>query len=123
MPPCTIPSIENWGISEFSSKFSDLEMEQERATDRVESGDEIDQGIIKQVKVYIASKKKLSVGDKMAGRHGNKGVIAKIVSEEDMPFLPDGTPVEIVLNPLGVPRYRDQLLSIPLGVKESYPFV
>src|SRR5690606_14840862 len=63
----------------------------------------IDPGIIKQVKVYIASKRKLSVGDKMAGRHGNKSVIAKIVPEEDMPFLPDGTPVEIVLNPLGVP--------------------
>src|SRR6266436_5377702 len=74
-----------------------------RATDRVESGDDIDPGIIKQVKVYIASKRKLSVGDKMAGRHGNKGVVARIVPEEDMPFLADGTPVEIVLNPLGVP--------------------
>ena len=63
--------------------------------DRVESGDDIDPGIIKQVKVYIATKRKLSVGDKMAGRHGNKGVVAKIVPEEDMPFLPDGTPVEI----------------------------
>ncbi|MBU0678554.1 MAG: DNA-directed RNA polymerase subunit beta, partial [Verrucomicrobia bacterium] len=104
-------------ISEFSSKFSDLEMEQERATDRVESGDEIDQGIIKQVKVYIASKKKLSVGDKMAGRHGNKGVIAKIVPEEDMPFLPDGSPVEIVLNPLGVPSRMNvgQVLETHLG--------
>ena len=90
-------------ISEFSHKFSDLEMEQERAADRLESGDDLDAGIIKQVKVYVASKRKLSVGDKMAGRHGNKGVIAQIVPEEDMPFLPDGTPVEIVLNPLGVP--------------------
>jgi DNA-directed RNA polymerase subunit beta len=69
--------------------------------ERVESGDEIDVGIIKQVKVYIASKRKLSVGDKMAGRHGNKGVVAKIVPEEDMPFLADGTPVDIVLEPAG----------------------
>ncbi|MBU1692542.1 MAG: DNA-directed RNA polymerase subunit beta [Verrucomicrobia bacterium] len=90
-------------ISDFSHKFSDLELEQERAQDRLESGDDLDAGIIKQVKVYVASKKKLSVGDKMAGRHGNKGVIAKIVPEEDLPFLPDGTPMEIVLNPLGVP--------------------
>jgi len=69
------------------------------------------------VKVYVASKKKLSVGDKMAGRHGNKGVIAKIVPEEDMPFLPDGTPVEIVLNPLGVPSRMNvgQVLETHLG--------
>src|SRR5436190_19251867 len=86
--------------------------------DRVESGDDIDPGIIKQVKVYIASKRKLSVGDKMAGRHGNKGVVARIVAEEDMPFLADGTPVEIVLNPLGVrSRMNDgQVLETHLGV-------
>jgi len=104
-------------ISEFSHKFSELEMEQERALDRLESGDDVDPGIIKQVKVYVASKKKLSVGDKMAGRHGNKGVIAKIVPEEDMPFLPDGTPVEIVLNPLGVPSRMNvgQVLETHLG--------
>jgi DNA-directed RNA polymerase subunit beta len=104
-------------ISEFSNKFSELELDQERSMDRLESGDEIDQGIIKQVKVYVASKKKLSVGDKMAGRHGNKGVIAKIVPEEDMPFLPDGTPVEIVLNPLGVPSRMNvgQVLETHLG--------
>jgi DNA-directed RNA polymerase subunit beta len=73
--------------------------------------------VIKLVKVYIAMKRKLSVGDKMAGRHGNKGVIAKIVPEEDMPFLPDGTPVEIVLNPLGVPSRMNvgQLLETHLG--------
>ena len=104
-------------ISEFSHKFSELEMEKERASDRLESGDEVDPGIIKQVKVYVASKKKLAVGDKMAGRHGNKGVIAKIVPEEDMPFLPDGTPVEIVLNPLGVPSRMNvgQVLETHLG--------
>ena len=104
-------------IADFNHKFSELELERERAVDRVESGDEIDQGIIKSVKVYIASKKKLSVGDKMAGRHGNKGVIAKVVPEEDMPFLPDGTPVEIVLNPLGVPSRMNvgQVLETHLG--------
>lgn len=104
-------------ISEFSHKFSELELERERAMDRIESGDEIEPGIIKQVKVYVASKKKLAVGDKMAGRHGNKGVIAKILPEEDMPFLPDGTPVEIVLNPLGVPSRMNvgQVLETHLG--------
>src|SRR5206468_6399409 len=71
--------------------------------ERAEAGDEVDVGIIKQVKVYVASKRKLSVGDKMAGRHGNKGVVAKIVAESDMPFLQDGTAVDIVLNPIGVP--------------------
>ncbi|OGV47120.1 MAG: DNA-directed RNA polymerase subunit beta [Lentisphaerae bacterium GWF2_57_35] len=105
-------------ISEFSHKFSELELEQERAIDRLESGDEVDPGIIKQVKVYVASKKKLSVGDKMAGRHGNKGVIARIVPEEDMPFRPDGTPVDIVLNPLGVPSRMNvgQVLETHLGI-------
>ena len=81
----------------YEHKFAELELERERSMDRVESGDDIDPGIIKQVKVYIASKRKLSVGDKMAGRHGNKGVVARIVPEEDMPYLADGTPVEIVL--------------------------
>src|SRR5467141_1581801 len=90
-------------IASYEHKFAELELERERSMDRVESGDDIDPGIIKQVKVYIASKRKLSVGDKMAGRHGNKRVVARIVPEEDMPFLADGTPVEIVLNPLGVP--------------------
>ena len=105
-------------INEFNHKFSELEMEQERAADRLESGDEVDPGIIKQVKVYVASKKKLAVGDKMAGRHGNKGVIARIVPEEDMPFQPDGTPVEIVLNPLGVPSRMNvgQVLETHLGI-------
>jgi DNA-directed RNA polymerase subunit beta len=104
-------------IRDFENRFSELELERDRSLDRLESGDEVDAGIIKQVKVYIASKKKLSVGDKMAGRHGNKGVIATIVSEEDMPFLPDGTPVDIVLNPLGVPSRMNvgQVLEIHLG--------
>ena len=72
--------------------------------DRLTKGDELPPGVIKMVKVYIAIKRKLQVGDKMAGRHGNKGVISRILPEEDMPYLQDGTPVDIVLNPLGVPR-------------------
>ncbi|MDZ4198302.1 MAG: DNA-directed RNA polymerase subunit beta, partial [Kiritimatiellia bacterium] len=88
----------------------------------LESGDEVDTGIVKQVKVYVASKKKLSVGDKMAGRHGNKGVIARIVPEADMPFLADGTPVDIVLNPLGVPSRMNvgQVLETHLGMACRY---
>ena len=70
---------------------------------QISVGDELPNGIIKLAKVYLAKKRKLKVGDKMAGRHGNKGIVAKIVREEDMPFLEDGTPVDIVLNPLGVP--------------------
>ena len=105
-------------IAQYEHKFAELEGEHDRSLDRVESGDDVDPGIIKQVKVYIASKRKLSVGDKMAGRHGNKGVVARIVPEEDMPFLADGTPVEIVLNPLGVPSRMNvgQVLETHLGV-------
>src|SRR6202050_4096880 len=105
-------------ISSFEHKFSELDMERDRQLDRIESGEDVDPGIIKQVKVYIASKRKLSVGDKMAGRHGNKGVIAKIMPEENMPFLDDGTPVDIVLNPLGVPSRMNvgQVLETHLGV-------
>jgi DNA-directed RNA polymerase subunit beta len=104
-------------INEYSHKFAELDMEQDRSLDRVESGDDVDPGMIKQVKVYVASKKKISVGDKMAGRHGNKGVIARVVPDEDMPFLPDGTPVDIVLNPLGVPSRMNvgQVLETHLG--------
>ena len=84
---------------------------------KLKKGDELSPGVIKMVKVYIAMKRKLSVGDKMAGRHGNKGVIARILPEEDMPFLPNGTPVEIVLNPLGVPSRMNvgQILETHLG--------
>ncbi len=84
---------------------------------RMEKGDELPPGVIKMVKVYVAMKRKLSVGDKMAGRHGNKGVISRILPEEDMPYLPDGTPVEIVLNPLGVPSRMNvgQVLETHLG--------
>jgi len=88
----------------------------ERIT-KLKQGDELPPGVIKMVKVFVAMKRKLSVGDKMAGRHGNKGVIARILPEEDMPYLPDGTPVEIVLNPLGVPSRMNvgQILETHLG--------
>jgi len=84
---------------------------------RLKRGDELPPGVIKLVKVFVAMKRKLSVGDKMAGRHGNKGVIARILPDEDMPYLPDGTPVEIVLNPLGVPSRMNvgQILETHLG--------
>ncbi len=84
---------------------------------RMKKGDELPPGVIKMVKVFIAIKRKLSVGDKMAGRHGNKGVISRILPEEDMPYLPDGTPVDVVLNPLGVPSRMNvgQILETHLG--------
>jgi len=84
---------------------------------KLKKGDELPPGVIKLVKVFIAMKRKLSVGDKMAGRHGNKGVIARILPEEDMPYMPDGTPVEVVLNPLGVPSRMNvgQILETHLG--------
>jgi DNA-directed RNA polymerase subunit beta len=84
---------------------------------RLKRGDELPPGVIKLVKVYIAMKRKVSVGDKMAGRHGNKGVVSRILPEEDMPYLPDGTPVDIVLNPLGVPSRMNvgQILETHLG--------
>ncbi len=83
----------------------------------LQKGDELPPGVIKMVKVYVAMKRKLSVGDKMAGRHGNKGVISRILAEADMPYLPDGTPIEIVLNPLGVPSRMNvgQILETHLG--------
>ncbi len=104
-------------IGSYQTKFDELESDRERKVGTVESGEGSADGAIKQVKVYIATKQKVEVGDKMAGRHGNKGVVAKIVPEEDMPFLPDGTPVEICLNPLGVPSRMNvgQVLETHLG--------
>jgi len=115
--PSPIRNKINEIIATFKKKFDELQMQYDEEVERAEAGDEVDVGIIKQVKVYIASKRKLSVGDKMAGRHGNKGVVAKIVSESDMPFLDDGTPVDIVLNPLGVPSRMNvgQVLETHLG--------
>jgi DNA-directed RNA polymerase subunit beta len=91
-------------------------MRQEKV-DRLRRGDDLPPGVIKMVKVYVAVKRKLSVGDKMAGRHGNKGVVSRVLPDEDMPYLPDGTPVEMVLNPLGVPSRMNvgQILETHLG--------
>ncbi len=100
------------------SQIVSLETMYEDKIGRLKKGDELPPGVIKLVKVYIAMKRKLSVGDKMAGRHGNKGVVAKIVPEEDLPYMPDGTPVEVVLNPLGVPSRMNvgQILETHLGM-------
>jgi DNA-directed RNA polymerase subunit beta len=105
-------------IEEMTSRqIAVLEKITQEKIEKLKKGDELPPGVIKMVKVYIAMKRKLSVGDKMAGRHGNKGVIAKIVPIEDMPHLPDGTPVEIILNPLGVPSRMNvgQILETHLG--------
>ncbi len=94
-----------------------MEEKAEEQIDQILQPDELPPGVIQLVKVYLAEKRKISVGDKMAGRHGNKGIVARIVPEEDMPFLPDGTPVDIVLNPLGVPSRMNvgQILETHLG--------
>src|SRR6266705_1769281 len=115
--PSPIRNKINEIIGSFKKKFDDLQMQYDEEIERAESGEGVDSGVVKSVKVYIASKRKLSVGDKMAGRHGNKGVVAKIVAEEDMPYLADGTPVESVLNPLGVPSRMNvgQVLETHLG--------
>jgi len=97
--------------------IQDLIEERERKIAQMKRGDELPSGVLEMVKVWVATKRRLGVGDKMAGRHGNKGVIARIVPEEDMPFLEDGTPVDIVLNPLGVPSRMNvgQILETHLG--------
>ena len=109
-------------IEEMTTRQIDVlrKIHEERIA-KLRRGDELPPGVIKLVKVYVAMKRKLSVGDKMAGRHGNKGVIARILPEEDMPYLPDGTPVEIVLNPLGVPSRMNvgQILETHLGLGGS----
>jgi DNA-directed RNA polymerase subunit beta len=114
--PLLIEKIEE--VEEMTSRQIDvLRKITEERKDKLKKGDELPPGVIKLVKVYIAMKRKLSIGDKMAGRHGNKGVIARIVPQEDMPYMPDGTPVEIVLNPLGVPSRMNvgQILETHLG--------
>ncbi|MCF8295337.1 MAG: DNA-directed RNA polymerase subunit beta, partial [Bacteroidales bacterium] len=104
-------------IQNYISKFKEYEAENKREKYNLTIGDELPAGIIKLAKVYIAKKRKIKVGDKMAGRHGNKGIVAKIVRAEDMPFLADGTPVDIVLNPLGVPSRMNlgQIYETVLG--------
>src|SRR5436190_318419 len=100
-----------------SAERAKIEEKSEDQIDKILQPDELPPGVIQLVKVYVAEKRKISVGDKMAGRHGNKGIIARIVPEEDMPFLPDGSPVDIVLNPLGVPSRMNvgQILETHLG--------
>ena len=104
-------------VKNYIAKRNEITGEFKRERFILEVGDELPAGIVKLAKVYIAKKRKLKVGDKMAGRHGNKGVVAKIVREEDMPFLEDGTPVDIVLNPLGVPSRMNlgQIYETVLG--------
>jgi DNA-directed RNA polymerase subunit beta len=102
---------------QYAPRIEALKDEKERRINSLKRGDELPSGVLQMVKVYIATKRVISVGDKMAGRHGNKGVIAKILPEEDMPFLEDGTGVEILLNPLGVPSRMNvgQILETHLG--------
>ena len=101
----------------FPRQIEVLEQLNQERIELLRQGDDLPPGVIKQVKVFIAMKRKLQVGDKMAGRHGNKGVISQVLPEEDLPFLPDGTPVEIILNPLGVPSRMNvgQILETHLG--------
>jgi DNA-directed RNA polymerase subunit beta len=102
---------------EYRRRIADVEPERDRRIEKIKLGEDLPRGVVKLAKVYVATKRKLSVGDKVAGRHGNKGVVAKILPEEDMPRLPDGTPVDIVLNPLGVPSRMNlgQILETHLG--------
>ncbi|AZA48420.1 DNA-directed RNA polymerase subunit beta [Chryseobacterium carnipullorum] len=104
-------------IHNYKIKFNDIQGVKNREKFAISIGDELPAGIMKLAKVYIAKKRKLNVGDKMAGRHGNKGIVSRIVREEDMPFLEDGTPVDIVLNPLGVPSRMNigQIYETVLG--------
>jgi DNA-directed RNA polymerase subunit beta len=105
------------GLQEFNDRIEESEAEKNKLVNRLSRGDELPQGVLEMVKVYVSTKRRISVGDKMAGRHGNKGVISKILPQEDMPFLADGTPVDIVLNPLGVPSRMNvgQILETHLG--------
>jgi DNA-directed RNA polymerase subunit beta len=104
-------------VDRFWTKISEIQEEKANRIETLKHGDELPSGVLQMVKVYVAIKRSLSIGDKMAGRHGNKGVIAKIMPEEDMPFLEDGTPLEILLNPLGVPSRMNvgQILETHLG--------
>ena len=104
-------------VYEYDYKNEILTAQYAREVDTIKRGDDMDSHMLKMVRVYIAIKQKLQVGDKMAGRHGNKGIVAKILAEEDMPFMEDGTPVDIVLNPLGVPSRMNvgQIMEAHLG--------
>ena len=98
-------------------RIQDLTEEKEAQVEKIRKGDELKPGVLKLVKVYVATRRKISVGDKMSGRHGNKGVVSKILPQEDMPYLEDGTPIQIIMNPLGVPGRMNagQILETHLG--------
>lgn len=98
-------------------RIRDLEQEKDAQLEKINKGDELKPGVLKLVKVYVATRRKISVGDKMSGRHGNKGVVSKILPQEDMPYLEDGTPIQIIMNPLGVPGRMNagQILEAHLG--------
>jgi DNA-directed RNA polymerase subunit beta len=117
MEECPLKESINELVAIYAPRFETNEDERDELLQTLDAGDGVDPGVIKRVKVYIACKRKLQVGDKMAGRHGNKGIVAKIVPVEDMPFLKDGSPVDIVLNPLGVPSRMNvgQVLETHLG--------
>jgi len=104
-------------LQDYNEKIEVAETEKNKLVNRLSRGDELPTGVLEMVKVFVCTKRRISVGDKMAGRHGNKGVISKILPVEDMPFLEDGTPVDIVLNPLGVPSRMNvgQILETHLG--------
>ncbi len=104
-------------INIYDERLQELAMERELETAKIGKGDELPTGVLKRVVVFVAMKRKVSAGDKLSGRHGNKGVISKILPEEDMPFLEDGTPIDVILNPLGVPSRMNvgQLLEMHLG--------
>ncbi|MGM0442946.1 MAG: DNA-directed RNA polymerase subunit beta [Fibrobacterota bacterium] len=108
----------HWKVQRAIDEYDDRI---DKEIDKIRRGDELKPGVLKLVKVYIAKKRKLSVGDKMAGRHGNKGVISNVVPREDMPFLPDGTPIELILNPLGVPSRMNvgQILEVHAALVAS----
>ena len=104
-------------INNYCIAYKELAAKHKRVLDKIKVGDELPNGVMQLAKVYVAKKRKIRVGDKMAGRHGNKGIVAKVVRDEDMPFLEDGTPVDIVLNPLGVPSRMNlgQIYETVLG--------
>ncbi|MBI4972871.1 MAG: DNA-directed RNA polymerase subunit beta, partial [Candidatus Omnitrophica bacterium] len=120
-----VQNLDNFGDNEeakilaasFDEQIQELLTEEQQEIEKVRRGDELPAGVLKRVVVYIATKRKLAEGDKLAGRHGNKGVVARILPEEDMPYLPDGSPIEVILNPLGVPSRMNvgQILETHLG--------
>lgn len=118
MPPCDMYDVLKSLLSDYETSLQRLEVNYKTEVEHIREGDaDLDHGVIRQVKVYVASKRKLQVGDKMAGRHGNKGVVSKIVPEADMPYLANGETVQMILNPLGVPSRMNlgQVLETHLG--------